>query len=109
MTTSTAIKKLSIATATAALVILGVIAKADSGTAQTITFDNDDPGFKPNGFVSVDSSLASFSDTDGEDLLVGDFTPASSGQGLANSFDDASGIAINFPVQTVTSRNRSRG
>lgn len=106
MTTATSIKKL---TATAALVILGIIATTNSGTAQTITFDNDDPGFVPNGFVSVDSSLASFSDTDGEDLLIGDFTPTSTGQGLTNTFDDTSGIAINFPVQPVTSLSLNFG
>ena len=100
MVTSTSIKKLSIVTAGAALVIFGIIGRADSGTAQTITFDNDAQGFKPNGFVSIDSSLVSFSDSLTEsDLFVDNFGTASIGsQGLAVLNDtDTSSLIIDFP------------
>lgn len=106
MVTSTSIKKLSIVTVGAALVIFGIIGRADSGTAQTITFDNDDQGFKPNGFVSIDSELVSFSDSLTEsDLFVDNFGTASIGsQGLAVLNDtDTSSLIIDFPRQPVTS------
>lgn len=62
----------------------------------TIDFESDPAGPVPNGFVSVDSPLVSFSDSDGSDLAIGNFGIASEGQGLMVGRDDASSLLIDF-------------
>lgn len=104
MVTSTFIKKLSIVTAGAALVTFGIIGKAQPGTAQVITFENDTTGQKPNSFESRDSSLVSFSDTDGTDLQIRNFRSGEAeGKGLEVGFDDETSALIMEFARPVTS------
>jgi hypothetical protein len=62
----------------------------------TITFTSDPAGLKPNGFVSVDSPRASFTDTMGADLSIDDFSPATHGKAIICNGDDASRLRIDF-------------
>lgn len=117
MTTSTFIKKLSIATAGAALVIVGLIGGTQPSSAQSITFDRDaeteDALTEP--FTSVDAPGVSFSDPAGELFLLdgtADNAPETNGtQGLSNfstvspndDGDGPSGIQFDFtpPVTSL--------
>ncbi len=63
-----------------------------------IDFESDPTGAVPNGFSSDDSSITHFSDSDGADLQLGDFTPQSDGIGLVVGSDDASELVIDFDV-----------
>ena len=45
---------------------------AGSASANTITFEAESPGSKPNGFVTAESPLVSFTDTMGAELEVFD-------------------------------------
>ena len=107
------IKKLSMVTAGAALVMFGIIGKAQIGTAQTITFENDPVGSKPNGFQSVQSPLLSFSDSIGADLSIINFPPnpvlfpdppnaEAIGNGLVTGQDDFSSLNLNFSVPVTS-------
>ena len=97
------IRKLSMVTA-AALVMFGIVGKAQIGTAQTITFENDPVGPQPNGFQSVDSPLLSFSDSAGSDLAINDFslTGEAIGKGLVTGNDDTSSLILNFSVPVIS-------
>jgi len=61
-----------------------------------IQFEGDGAGSKPNGFVSVDSALVSFSDSIGADLQLQDFGVQGIGKSLAVNGDDASKLLINL-------------
>lgn len=58
------------------LVALPALVKAD-----TITFKADAPGLKPSGFQSIQSTLVTFRDSTGADILLENFTPSSIGNG----------------------------
>lgn len=62
----------------------------------TITFENDPAGPVPDGFVSADSPLVSFSNNFGLGLAIGDYGVASDGQGIAVGDNDSSGLLMNF-------------
>jgi len=88
---------------------LGLIEIADnirfSVEKQFIDFNDDPTGNKPNGFMSNDSSLVSFSDSDGEDLGVFAFGGnQSDGPGLGVFGDDPSTLRMPFvtPVNSLT-------
>ena len=70
--------------------------KVQPSTAAVVTLERDTHSGKPNGFVSNDSPLISFSDSMGSDLAVADFSPQSIGQELAVFGDDPSSLLINF-------------
>ena len=65
-----------------------------TATATTISFTADLPGPRPNGFVSSESPLVSFSDTLNSDLFVFNFGPT--GQGLAVGVADDSLLRMDF-------------
>lgn len=74
-----------------------------TGVAQAVVvidFESDTTGAKPNGWMSVDSSLVSFTDSVGTDLNVGDYGAQSQGQALAvmTDFDD-SWLVMDFAVR----------
>jgi len=72
-----------------------------TGSAQaniTIDFENDPTGLKPNGWVSADSSLVSFTDSLGADLVVGDYGVSSHGNALAVYWDDPGYLVLDFSV-----------
>ena len=72
-----------------------------TGSAQasiTIDFENDPIGLKPNGWVSADSPLVSFTDSLGADLVVGDYGVSSHGNSLAVYWDDPSYMIMNFSI-----------
>lgn len=108
MATSSRIKKLSMATAGAALIFCGIIGKTPTATAQTITFDNDSIGTKTNGFQSNDSPLLSFSTfnlfdpNDPGQLRVGNFSPQSVNQGIGAFGDTESNLTFDFSVPVTS-------
>jgi len=72
-----------------------------TGSAQaniTIDFENDPTGLKPNGWVSADSSLVSFTDSSGADLVVGGYGVESHGNALAVYWDDPGYLVMDFSV-----------
>ncbi len=72
---------------------------------QVIDFNDDPTGDKPNGFMSNDSNLVSFNDSDGEDLGVFAFSGnQSDGPGLGVFGDDPSALRMPFvtPVNSLT-------
>ena len=85
------------------LVALAAPAIAQAQTF-TIDFESDAPGAVPNGFMSVDSAVVSFTDSSGADLQVIDATPQTNGQGLTVFPDDPSYLIIDFlvPMQAIT-------
>ncbi|MCP4258715.1 MAG: hypothetical protein GY774_14625 [Planctomycetes bacterium] len=64
----------------------------------TIDFTNDSSGLKPNGWVSADTSLVSFTDSIGAHLIVGDNGVSSHGQALGVYWDDPSYMIMDFSV-----------
>ena len=66
--------------------------------ADTITFETDTTGLKPSGFQSVQSSLVTFSDTSGADLLLDDFSPQSIGKGIALTSFATNAFVLDFSV-----------
>lgn len=68
-----------------------------------ITFESDVPEVKPNGFVSVESSLVVFSDSNGTNLEVYDAGIESDGQALGVFPDDDSYLIMDFalPMKAV--------
>lgn len=72
------------------------VALSGAAHATTIDFESDAVGPVNNGFVSVDSDIASFSDTSGADLQLADFGVQSDGRGLAVFDDDDSQLQIDF-------------
>lgn len=75
---------------------LAAITAVPASASVLIDFNSDAPGSKANGFVSDDSPIASFTDTIGSDLILGDYTPQSDGPGLATFGDDPSKLQIDF-------------
>jgi len=73
-----------------------------AGTAQAvlIDFESDTAGYKPNNWQSVDSSLVSFSDSNGADMMVWNYGEQGLGdQSLAIHSDlDNSWLIMNFSV-----------
>ena len=64
---------------------------------EIINFETDASGPVPNGFVSTDSNLVRFSDTDGANLQIINFgTGKSDGLGLFSSGDNPSGVRMRF-------------
>jgi hypothetical protein len=64
------------------------LAFSSSRAAITIDFESDPAGPKPNGWISADSPLVSFTDSSGADLHVGNYGVQSHGQALAVYYDD---------------------
>lgn len=83
--------------ATAAMTLL-----AGTASAVTIDFESDPSGARNDGFQSVDSSIVSFSDTDGSSMAIFDFGSQSDGQGLAVYGDDPSKLQMDF-TQSISS------
>lgn len=81
--------------AAVAATALGSLAPAH---ADVIDFSADTAGGKPNGFMSVQSSLVSFSDSIGAGLFVDNFSPQTVGNGLGVFGDDASALILDFSV-----------
>ena len=72
---------------------------------QFIDFESDSPGPKPDGFMSADSNLVSFIDSDGSNLQISAFGGnQSDGNGLGVFGDDASALRMPFvtPVNSLT-------
>lgn len=70
---------------------------APSALADTITFETDTAGAKPNGFQSNESNFATFRDTQGADLQVDNFGGQGVGaRSLAVFGDDPSALEITF-------------
>ena len=72
----------------------------------TIDFEEDDLGYKPNGFKSEDSDIVSFYDSFGADLEIlgpipGLELPELDGQSLAIWYDDASYLIMEFSETVV--------
>ena len=76
-----------------ALIVFTGLAKAD-----TITFEADTTGLKPSGFQSVQSSLVTFRDSSGADILLDDFSPQSIGKGIALTSFATSAFVLDFSV-----------
>lgn len=73
--------------------------------SQYIDFESDNSGSVPNGFQSNDSPIVAFTDTDGANLQIVDFsTNKSDGQGIVTFFDDDSSLRMDFDalVSTLT-------
>ena len=71
--------------------------------SQYLDFESDAPGTVPNGFMSNDSPIVAFTDTDGANLQIVDFsTNKSDGQGLVIFFDDDSSLRMDFDAQVST-------
>jgi hypothetical protein len=71
--------------------VFGIVAWAN---AFSIDFESDTVGNKPNGWMSNDSSLVTFSDSNGEQLIVGFFESQSDGLGLLVDTDIDDSILI---------------
>jgi hypothetical protein len=69
---------------------------AASADFTEVTFENDPAGPAPNGFISADSPLISFSNSDLGPMFIGDFGSQSVGQALAVGEDDASFLLMEF-------------
>lgn len=71
--------------------------------ATLIDFESDPTGPVPNGWQSIDSADAFFTDSIGADLFVADYGIQSIGQAMAVNPDDASFLIINFtyPMKMV--------
>lgn len=71
--------------------------------SQYIDFESDNSGVVPNGFQSNDSPIVAFTDTDGANLQIVDFsTNKSDGQGIVTFFDDDSSLRMDFDAQVST-------
>ncbi len=77
-------------------VALMALATDIAATAATIDFEADASGLQANGFSPAGHPGVHFTDTDGADLFISDFSPQSVGQGLAVFSDDASILRIDF-------------
>lgn len=85
--------------------LCGLVCLSLAGAAQAavlVDFENDATGSKPNGWSSVDSSLVSFSDSQGADMQVYDAWQESHGNALGVFSDDASYLIMDFAA-TVNS------
>jgi hypothetical protein len=88
-------KKLIAMSAVFALVLINT---ATVTAAVTIDFENDIAGAKPNGWVSNDSPLVSFSDSMGANLDLEDYGHQSHGKGLGVYSDDPSYLIMDFSM-----------
>ncbi|MHC4536563.1 MAG: hypothetical protein ACYS6K_21645 [Planctomycetota bacterium] len=76
-----------------------------AGSAQaiiTIDFENDPTGSKPNGWISADSPLVSFTDSLGADLEIGNYGVQSHGNALAVFWDDPGHLIMDFSVMATS-------
>jgi len=71
---------------------------SSAGTSVFVRFESDPTGGKPNGWMSVDSSLVSFSDSLGADLDLENFGNQGHGQALAVNGDDQGFLHMDFTV-----------
>jgi hypothetical protein len=83
----------------AVLALAGAAASAQ--TSAFINFDTDPPGGVPNGFVSDDSPLVSFSDLGAGQLLIGDFGFQSDGPSLVNFAETPVRFSFARPVTNI--------
>ncbi len=82
---------------------------AGPAQADTITFNADTTGFKPNSFVSASNPDVSFSDTVGTRLMVLDATPLGvTGQALGVDNDQYAQLRMDFAA-TMTSLSVTYG
>lgn len=84
---------------------LALSAGTAAAASQLVDFDSDPIGPVPDGFVSDDSPLVSFSASFGANLEIGDFGAQTDfTQGLANAIDDTTGIWMDFaaPVRGLS-------
>jgi hypothetical protein len=65
---------------------------------ELIDFESDVAGPKPNGWQSVDSANAFFTDSLGADLYVADYGAQGDGQSLTTNPDDSSFLIIDFAI-----------
>jgi hypothetical protein len=89
--------------------MLTLLLSTQLANADLIDFTSDPVGPKPNGFVSVDSALVSFSDSSGTDLVLADFGPSSNGNALATGLADPSSLVMTFGVLPATDLELSFG
>ena len=94
-----------------ALISVCVIGFAALPAAQAdlITFTTDTTGGKPNGWISAESALVSFTDSNGTGLNVQDFGVQSIGKGLEVQTDNDSSILIMNFTQKMQSINMDFG
>ncbi len=69
---------------------------AGQAGAMSITFEDDSGGAKPNGWMSVESDLVSFTDSRGETLNLTNYGHQSDGQALAVDGDDQGYLIMDF-------------
>lgn len=86
------------------IAVLGLATAKPAAAGIVVDFENDPTGSVPNGFVSADSPLVSFSDTLGADLFIDDFNNQGDGQSLAVFGDDESALEMNFfePMKSLS-------
>ncbi len=87
------------------MLLCGLVCLSLAGAAQAavlIDFEDDAIGDKPNDWSSVDSSLVSFSDSQGANMQVYDAEQQSHGNALGVFSDDASYLIMDFAT-TVNS------
>jgi hypothetical protein len=91
-------RKLTALIATVVCLLLIPTLLVAGGATHTITFENDPPGLKPNGWQSADSDVTFFTDSQGADLEVSDWWHQSHGQALGVFHDDPSYLIMDFGV-----------
>jgi hypothetical protein len=69
---------------------------AGQAGAMTIDFASDTIGSKPNGWMSADSSLVTFTDSQGSALQIRDYEHQSHGKALSVGSDDSSYLIMDF-------------
>lgn len=77
------------------------LARKPTVKAPTLKFQRDPSGAVPNGFTSLESTVAHFTDSSGADLELTDVTPESIGRGMRVLVDDASMLIIDFDVPVM--------
>jgi hypothetical protein len=78
-------------------VFAAVFFLCNTAGAYSITFENDAIGPKANGWMSVDSNMVTFTDSNGADLDVYDFGGQSNGKAIACNTDyDGSALVMSF-------------
>ncbi len=80
----------------AAVLALFAMQTSANASLEMINFESDSTGFVPNGFVSNDSSLVSFTDSMGAELEISNFGNQSDGNALAVRGDDSSFLIMDF-------------
>lgn len=78
-------------------IVIGLAAATGHARQTTvIDFEQDAAGPVANGFMSIDSPLVSFTDSDGSELAIGNFGIESIGQGLQVGGNDFSLLLMSF-------------